>query len=73
MQRPFNPFFLPSFSVIALVALLLWLSVGTYLGDPAGVRLALMAVLLSLGALEHLLLILAPRRSVVTLPRPVGE
>ncbi len=55
---PASAFFRPSVSVATLLALMLWLSVGSHLGDPAGVRLALIASLLTLGALEHWMLLL---------------
>ena len=56
-QRTISSFFLPSVSVATLLALLLWLTTGAHLGDPTAVRLALLAALVTLGALEHWLLI----------------
>lgn len=53
-----SAFFLPSVSVATLLALMLWLAAGAHVPDPAATRLALLAALLTLGALEHWLLIL---------------
>lgn len=56
--RPPSGFFLPSVSVSTLLAIMLWLAVAAHSAEPAGVRLALLAALMSLGALEHWLLVL---------------
>jgi len=67
---PPSAFFRPSVSVSTLLALMLWLSIGAHIGDPAAIRLALLASLLTLGALEHwLLLIPAP----ATVPAPATD
>lgn len=68
-RRSGNAFFLPSLSVAALLAIMLWLAVGVHAAEPAGVRLALIATLISLGAIEHVLLILPPLR----LPAPAAS
>lgn len=61
-RRAGNGFFLPSLSVATLLAIMLWLAVGVHATEPAGVRIALIATLISLGAIEHVLLILPPLR-----------
>lgn len=72
-RRASNAFFLPSLSVSAIVAIMLWLTVGVHAAEPAGVRLALIATLISLGAIEHVLLILPPLRVPAPAPEPVAE
>jgi putative photosynthetic complex assembly protein 2 len=61
-QRSGNAFFLPSCSVVTLLAIMLWLTVGVHATEAAGVRLALLATMFSLGAIEHLMLIVPPLR-----------
>jgi putative photosynthetic complex assembly protein 2 len=68
--RPPSAFFLPSVSVATLLALMLWLAAHAHRFEPTGVRLALLAALLSFGALEHWLLVLPSRR---TAPGAVGQ
>jgi putative photosynthetic complex assembly protein 2 len=67
-----NPFFRPSVSITSLLALLCWFSVAVQLPDPAGVRMALIAALLSLGALEHWLLIV-PARTAAAARAPAAD
>lgn len=62
-RRSANPFFIPSVSVASLLAILLWFSVGAHAPDPVAVRLALLASLVTLGALEHWLLIVPALRT----------
>jgi putative photosynthetic complex assembly protein 2 len=57
-RRPASAFFLPSVSVGTLLAGLLWLSASSLSPDPVAVRLALIASVVTLGALEHWLLLL---------------
>ncbi|PMP79725.1 MAG: DUF3623 domain-containing protein, partial [Chloroflexus aggregans] len=57
----------PSVSVATLLAIMLWFSIGAHLGDPAAIRLALLASLFTLGALEHWLLLL-PALAPTTAP-----
>lgn len=57
-------FFIPSVSVVTLLALMLWLAAHAHRFEPAGVRLALLAALVTLGALEHWLLALPARITV---------
>ncbi|WP_322510501.1 putative photosynthetic complex assembly protein PuhE [Chloroflexus sp.] len=64
---PPSAFFRPSVSVCTLLAIMLWFSIGAHLGDPAAIRLALLASLLTLGALEHWLLLL-PAPAPATAP-----
>jgi len=60
-RRAVSGFFIPSVSVITLLATMLWTAAHAHRFDPAGVRLALLATLVSLGALEHWLLALSRR------------
>ncbi|MEI8307382.1 MAG: putative photosynthetic complex assembly protein PuhE [Chloroflexales bacterium] len=60
-RRPASAFFLPSVSVSTLLAGLLWLTAGSLMPDPVAVRLALIASVVTLGALEHWLLLLPAR------------
>lgn len=62
-RRPPSAFFLPSTSVATLLAIMLWAAAHAHRLEPAGPRLALLAALLALGALEHLLLVLPLRRA----------
>jgi putative photosynthetic complex assembly protein 2 len=62
-RRPVSGFFLPSVSVASLLAGLLWLSAGALSPEPAAVRLALLASTVTLGALEHWLLLLPARQA----------
>ncbi len=57
-RRPASSFFLPSVSVSTLLAGLLWLTAGSLAPTPVAVRLALLASVVTLGALEHWLLLL---------------
>lgn len=68
-RRAPSAFFLPSVSVATLLALMLWSAAHAHRFEPTGVRLALLAALLSFGALEHWLLVLPPRRA----PLPAGQ
>ena len=61
-RRSPRGFFIPSLSVATLLAIMLWSAAHTYELEPAGVRLALLAALVSLGAVEHALLALPGRR-----------
>lgn len=61
-RRAPRGFFLPSVSVTTLLAIMLWSAAHAHRVEPAGVRLALLATLVSLGALEHWLLALPGRR-----------
>jgi putative photosynthetic complex assembly protein 2 len=70
-QRAPSAFFLPSVSVATLLALMLWLAAWAHRVEPLGVRLALLAALLSFGALEHWLLVVPTRRVVVGAGRVV--
>jgi putative photosynthetic complex assembly protein 2 len=63
-RRPPSSFFLPSVSVSTLLAGLLWLSAGSLMPEPVAVRLALIASIVTLGALEHWLLLLPARVAV---------
>lgn len=67
--RPPSAFFLPSVSVATLLAIMLWLAAYAHRFEATGPRLALLAALISLGALEHWLLALPPRR----VEAPVSE
>ncbi|EFO80716.1 photosynthetic complex assembly protein 2 [Oscillochloris trichoides DG-6] len=60
-RRGPSSFFLPSVSVSTLLAGLLWLTAGSLAPAPAAVRLALIASVVTLGALEHWLLLLPAR------------
>ncbi|NNJ09232.1 DUF3623 family protein [Chloroflexales bacterium ZM16-3] len=60
-RRPASGFFLPSVSVSTLLAGLLWLTAGSLAPAPVAVRLALLASVVTLGALEHWLLLLPAR------------
>lgn len=64
-RRPPSAFFLPASSVATLLAIMLWSAAHAERHDPAGVRLALVAALMTLGALEHWLLVLPLRRAAV--------
>ena len=66
-RRAPGGFFIPSVSVFTLLALMLWMAAHAHRFEPAGVRLALLAALVSLGALEHWLLAL-PRRAAAVAP-----
>jgi len=71
-RRPASGFFLPSVSVATMLAAMLWSAANAHAGEAAGVRLALLAALLTLGAAEHWLLV-APalgRRRPAPLPAP---
>lgn len=57
-QRPSNPFFLPSVLVASAVATLLWLQAGALAPDGSAVGMTLLAVLATLGVLDHWLLVL---------------
>ncbi len=72
-RRAGNAFFLPSVSVYTMLAIMLWLAVGVHAGEPAGVRLALIATLISLGAIEHFMLILPPLRMPTPATGQVAE
>lgn len=61
-RRAPRGFFLPSVSIATLLAIMLWFAAHAHRLEPAGVRLALLATLVSLGALEHWLLALPGRR-----------
>lgn len=67
-RRAPSAFFLPSVSVATLLAIMLWSAAHVHRHEPDGPRLALVAALLTMGALEHWLLVL-PRRAV----SPVGR
>jgi putative photosynthetic complex assembly protein 2 len=60
-RRPASSFFLPSVSISTLLAALLWLSAGSLSPAPVAVRLALLASVVTLGAIEHWLLVLPAR------------
>lgn len=62
-RRPPSAFFLPSVSVATLLAIMLWSAANLHRAEPDGPRLAFVAALLTMGALEHWLLVV-PRRSV---------
>lgn len=66
-RRAPSAFFLPSVSIATLLAIMLWLAAHAHRAEPDGVRLALLAALVSLGALEHWLLAL-PARAPATAP-----
>jgi putative photosynthetic complex assembly protein 2 len=57
-RRAPSGLFIPTTSGFTLLAALLWLAAHAHRLEPAGVRLALLAALCSLGALEHWLLAL---------------
>lgn len=61
-RRPTSFFFIPSVSVATLLAAMIWTAAHVHVLEPTGVSLALLATLVSLGALEHWLLAL-PRRA----------
>lgn len=71
-RRASSSFFLPSVSVATLLALMLWFAAHAHRLDAAGPHLALIASLLTLGALEHWLLLLPARRSLVLAPAEEG-
>lgn len=60
-RRPASAFFRPSVSVATLLASLLWLTAGSLAPAPSAVRLALLASMVTFGALEHWLLLLPAR------------
>lgn len=62
-RRAPSAFFLPSVSVATLLAIMLWSAANLHRQEPDGPRLAFVAALLTMGALEHWLLV-APRRAV---------
>ncbi|MFV9506011.1 MAG: putative photosynthetic complex assembly protein PuhE [Oscillochloridaceae bacterium umkhey_bin13] len=70
---PTSWFFTPSVSVFTLLALMLWLAAQAHSGDVFGVQLALLASLVSLGALEHWLLALPQRASQAVVPSRISE
>lgn len=71
-RRPTNWFFVPSVSVVTLLATMLWLAAHAHRFEAAGPRLALIASLVALGALEHWLLGLPARRpATVAAQQPV--
>lgn len=72
-RRSGNGFFLPSLSVFTMLAIMLWLAVGVHAAEPAGVRLALIATMISLGAIEHVILVLPPLRVPTTAAEPLAE
>lgn len=57
-------FFIPSVSIATMLAIMLWLATWAHRLDPSGVRLALLASLVTLGAIEHWMLALPARRTV---------
>lgn len=72
-RRPPSGFFLPSVSVATLLAAMLWSAAAAHAGEPAGVQLALLAGLLTLGALEHWLLIAPPLGRKSAVPQSLAE
>lgn len=64
-RRAPSGLFLPTVSVFTLLGLMLWLAAHAHRFEPAGVRLALIAALVSLGALEHWLLAMPARASAL--------
>ncbi|NTV63445.1 MAG: DUF3623 family protein [Oscillochloris sp.] len=60
-RRTPSAFFLPSVSVSTLLAGLLWLTAGSLGPAPVAVRLALLASVVTFGAIEHWLLLLPAR------------
>jgi putative photosynthetic complex assembly protein 2 len=72
-RRAPSGFFLPSLSVCTMLAAMLWLAAGAHAADPAAVRLALVATLLSLGAIEHWLLAIPLARQAEPLQQPVAD
>jgi putative photosynthetic complex assembly protein 2 len=67
-RRPPSAFFLPAVSVATLLAVMLWFAAHAHRFDATGPRLALMAALVSLGALEHWMLALPARRALALPP-----
>ncbi len=67
-ERPANFFFIPSLSVFTLLTLMLMTAAHTHRFEAVGVRLALLATLVGLGALEHWLLAPPGRRVAVRMP-----
>ncbi|NTU80365.1 MAG: DUF3623 family protein [Chloroflexales bacterium] len=67
-RRTPRGFFLPSVSVTTLLAIMLWSAAHAHSLEPAGVRLALLAALVSLGAVEHWMLALPGRRVAAGVP-----
>lgn len=63
-RRAPSAFFLPAVSVASLLAVMLWFAAHAHRFEATGPRLALLAALVSLGALEHWLLVLPARRPV---------
>lgn len=61
-RRPPSGFFLPSVSIASLLAIMLWFAAHAHGHEAAGPRLALLAALMTLGALEHWMLVLPARR-----------
>ncbi|RRR75296.1 MAG: DUF3623 family protein [Candidatus Viridilinea halotolerans] len=61
-RRSANFFFIPSTSIITMLAIMLWTSANAHRLETIGVSFALLAALVSLGALEHWLLV-APSRA----------
>lgn len=72
-RRPASGFFLPSVSVATLLAAMLWSAAAAHAAEPAGVRLALLAGLLTLGALEHWLLVAPPIGRKRAVPQSLAE
>ncbi len=67
-RRTPRGFFIPSLSIATVLAIMLWSAAHTHELEPAGVRLALLASLVSLGAVEHVLLALPGRRVTAGAP-----
>jgi putative photosynthetic complex assembly protein 2 len=67
-RRAPSGLFIPTTSAFTLLAALLWLAAHAHRLEPAGVRLALLASLCSLGALEHWLLAFSAARKPAGAP-----
>jgi putative photosynthetic complex assembly protein 2 len=70
-RRAPSAFFLPSVSIATLLAIMLWSAAHAHSAEPIGVHLALLASLLTLGALEHWLLVFPLRRAAAPAGRLV--
>lgn len=66
-QRALNAFFIPAMTIMIVVAIGLWVQVGLHVPHDHAIALTLLATLLTLGVLEHGLLVvpaLAPHATV---------
>jgi putative photosynthetic complex assembly protein 2 len=70
-QRPYNPFFFISMAFFGVLAVLLWLRVSALAPHDSAVGMALLATMMTLGVLEHMLLVLPTSVSTQPVQQPV--